>query len=346
MTEPFDAAFRGDRAALSRWLASHAGEVNATFHAERQTTLLYTAARFGREECVTLLLEKGADPAVANRSDDASTPLHGAAYGGHAAIVTALRRAGGDVDATNKFKETPLKNANAPADGVTKAAKAATVAALKAKIEPVVPTEAATAQPLKKKARTEAKAASPSTPAPPPPPAAAPAAKAKKGPQAPAEVAALTGLEPDFDTGFELMTPNCHTVDRVPDMFGDMFATVPKCKLAFPTLGQIYSKNQILKHYAPHMPAGAAPGSLPPEAYPPNVPVIVDSCPSGSPSYWELGILYKREGGEWAVYQQTATNGGYGCSSLSATARILGRAVAKTALADWKKKLATAKKGL
>eukprot|EP00660_Eupelagonema_oceanica_P004099 gene4099-18219_t len=51
------------------------------------STLLYTASRFGHIDCVRWLIAQGAEIDRENEAENASTPLHGAAFGGHLAIV-------------------------------------------------------------------------------------------------------------------------------------------------------------------------------------------------------------------------------------------------------------------
>ena len=148
VVDPFAAAFDGDSAALERWLDTNKTAANTTLHPERSSTLLYTAARFGKADCVAALLAAGADANVANGGEDKSRPIHGACFGGHAAIVTMLRAAGAETDVKNSFGETPAANAKAPAKGTATVAKTATQKAL---TEPLKATE----PPARKKSRAE-----------------------------------------------------------------------------------------------------------------------------------------------------------------------------------------------
>lgn len=76
----------------------------------RGTTLLYACARYGCIKGVKILLDSGADPSQAATSG--STPLHGAAWGGHTAIVKLLlRHPRTDPAAKNEFHETAVDNA-------------------------------------------------------------------------------------------------------------------------------------------------------------------------------------------------------------------------------------------
>lgn len=126
----FDYCFKGDASKLADWVKEHAPAKVGSLHPDRNTTLLYTAARFGHFECARILLEDGfADVNQPNGGDDGSIPLHGACYGGNPEIVALLMQYGAFTEAPNKHKETPEDNANAPASG-THAAKAKKCAAL------------------------------------------------------------------------------------------------------------------------------------------------------------------------------------------------------------------------
>ena len=74
------------------------------------TTLLYACARYGCVKGVKMLLDLDADPSQAAMSG--SRPLHGAAWGGHAAIVNILlRHPRTDPSVKNEFHETAVDNA-------------------------------------------------------------------------------------------------------------------------------------------------------------------------------------------------------------------------------------------
>ena len=60
-------------------------------------------------EDIRTCLAAGADPGA--RDDDGNTPLHWAAYGGHAEAVGALVKAGSDPAARDKYGNTPLHEA-------------------------------------------------------------------------------------------------------------------------------------------------------------------------------------------------------------------------------------------
>ena len=124
LTCPFELAFKGDLDALKRSPGVRSGTVN-NLHKDRGTSLLYTAARFGHMPVVQWLVQKlSAFVNIANsEAGAASTPLHGAAYGGHAAIAALLMKHGADKSAKNKHGDTPLDDAGSPASGVSKAAQ-------------------------------------------------------------------------------------------------------------------------------------------------------------------------------------------------------------------------------
>ena len=132
-----DLAFKGDVAALDALLsASPAGFVN-TIDPTRRCSPLYTAARFGKLDVVKLLVGKfNALVDVAN-GDNGSTPLHGAAFGGHAEIVKFLLVHGANRKVRNLYKELPIDNAKHPSDDVSKSAAKATIDAFGALIAPL-----------------------------------------------------------------------------------------------------------------------------------------------------------------------------------------------------------------
>eukprot|EP01063_Lacrimia_lanifica_P035879 TRINITY_DN6958_c0_g3_i2.p1 TRINITY_DN6958_c0_g3~~TRINITY_DN6958_c0_g3_i2.p1 ORF type:complete len:346 (+),score=119.49 TRINITY_DN6958_c0_g3_i2:1276-2313(+) len=103
------------------------GTTNMNSFCGRGNTLLYSASRWGHLDMVKYIVETlQASVGQPNKSNK-STPLHGAAYGGHAAIVEYLMQAGASVKPMNKFGENPLSNAASPADGVPSANKDACV---------------------------------------------------------------------------------------------------------------------------------------------------------------------------------------------------------------------------
>ena len=126
----FAAAFDGTLKGSSGVTQANVNEVG-----ERGSTLLYVSCRFGHAAVAEWLLdEMGADVSAKNASNGSgSTPLHGAAYGGHDGIVKLLLEKGADASATNDHGDTPLSDAQSPDDSVKAAAKKKCVAALKNK---------------------------------------------------------------------------------------------------------------------------------------------------------------------------------------------------------------------
>ena len=139
------AAFNGDAAAVAAWVKGPDRDVNA-LHPDRQTTLLYTAARAGHLKLVQMLLEAGCGIDKPNgRKGAQSTALHGAAFGGHSDIVALLIRKGAQ-QVPNLHGDTPLEDCDhseAPAKDKDKcrkelmgAAPRVTSCASPAKVEP------------------------------------------------------------------------------------------------------------------------------------------------------------------------------------------------------------------
>jgi ankyrin repeat protein len=99
----------GDQADLGQWLDEHAADINRLFGAFCLSAL-HTAARFGRDDLVALLVTRGADVHVRNEPR-AQTPLHLAAQYGHEAVAARLLSSGADANATTKFGRTALHEA-------------------------------------------------------------------------------------------------------------------------------------------------------------------------------------------------------------------------------------------
>ena len=70
---------------------------------------LHLAAVLGRHEVVRMLLERGADVNARNRWQE--TPLHDAAWQGHDEVVGVLLEKGADIHARDQWQETPLHDA-------------------------------------------------------------------------------------------------------------------------------------------------------------------------------------------------------------------------------------------
>ena len=106
------AAGRGDATTLKRMLTGQmyhpAGEadINARLY-EWEATALQLAAVGGAAECVTMLLEAGADVSLADKHG--CTALHYAAQCGQTACVRLLLEAGAPTDVREKRKRwTPV----------------------------------------------------------------------------------------------------------------------------------------------------------------------------------------------------------------------------------------------
>ena len=70
---------------------------------------IHEAALYGHTECLQLLLENGTKvDAAANNSNGPNTPLHYAARHGHLECVELLLKHGADWRCSNKYGETPL----------------------------------------------------------------------------------------------------------------------------------------------------------------------------------------------------------------------------------------------
>ena len=94
----FEACAGGDLAALRRFLAADPGIVRTSSRTAPHGgwTGLHAAARNGRAQAVSLLLEQGADP-NAREAGDNTYALHWAAAHAHLEVVRTLLDAGGDV---------------------------------------------------------------------------------------------------------------------------------------------------------------------------------------------------------------------------------------------------------
>ncbi|CAM9649086.1 unnamed protein product, partial [Hapterophycus canaliculatus] len=102
------ASVRGDRTELNRWLVSGGG---ANIRDDDGWALLHHASMHGREDCVELLLGRGA------RHDQVAigghTVLHLASANRHCEVVKRLVEAGALVNARNAHGNTPLHSAAA-----------------------------------------------------------------------------------------------------------------------------------------------------------------------------------------------------------------------------------------
>ena len=132
LADPFSLAFFGKLTLLKKMNAKKPFDVE-DFHDSRQTTLLYTACRAGKLKVAKYLIDKkkadidGQTGSKCNRS----TPLHGAAFGGHHEIISYLLEIGADKDIKNGLGHEPLRDALLPATGVSDSNKNKSVELLK-----------------------------------------------------------------------------------------------------------------------------------------------------------------------------------------------------------------------
>jgi ankyrin repeat protein len=91
----FDAAQRGDVAALGQLLDAHPDRLHVK-QPPYEWSLLHIAANQGHLAAVELLLARGLDVNTRERGDN-TYPMHWAAAGGHVEVVRRLIEAGGDV---------------------------------------------------------------------------------------------------------------------------------------------------------------------------------------------------------------------------------------------------------
>ncbi|KAK3234982.1 hypothetical protein CYMTET_54794 [Cymbomonas tetramitiformis] len=98
------AAKEGHRALVELLLDQPKANINSTDVAKGRTALHYAAAA-DAAEFVHFLVEKGAD--VALKDDSEETALHVAAWHGHHETATALVKHGAALDALNHVNKTP-----------------------------------------------------------------------------------------------------------------------------------------------------------------------------------------------------------------------------------------------
>jgi ankyrin repeat protein len=101
------AAKSGDIAAVRKALAANPGLVNA--RDKDGSTPLHCAAWKGHAELVTVLLDAGANVNEHNENGHwGTTPLHAAAHGNQLQVAEILLIRGADLRAKNKHGRTPL----------------------------------------------------------------------------------------------------------------------------------------------------------------------------------------------------------------------------------------------
>jgi ankyrin repeat protein len=113
----FDAAALGETARLAELLDGDPSLVHA--RSPDGFTALHLAAFFGATEAARLLVERGADIAAVAANPMRVMPLHSAAAGRHAEIVTLLLAAGAPADEAQQGGYTPLHAAAANGDAVS-----------------------------------------------------------------------------------------------------------------------------------------------------------------------------------------------------------------------------------
>jgi ankyrin repeat protein len=110
----FEAAAFGDLDRLSEVLAGDGDLVDA--RSADGFTPLHLAAFFGHADAARLLLARGASCDPAGTGWMTGTPLHAAAAGAHASIVRMLLEVGADPNARQRHGYTPLHSAAANGD--------------------------------------------------------------------------------------------------------------------------------------------------------------------------------------------------------------------------------------
>ena len=105
----FAAAIMGDTRRLEELLTGNRSLVSVV--SPDGWTPLHLAAYFGQDAAVRLLLNKGAAVTARSTNQMANTPLHAAAAGKHAEIVTLLLEHGANANAQQSGGWTPLHSA-------------------------------------------------------------------------------------------------------------------------------------------------------------------------------------------------------------------------------------------
>ena len=102
----FDAAARGDLAAIDRAILAEGVDIDLPHPESGATPLIVAAAERAGVEATTLLLDRGADPNAKKTNGD--TALHWACYHGDGDVASVLLNAGADVNALGDLRNSPL----------------------------------------------------------------------------------------------------------------------------------------------------------------------------------------------------------------------------------------------
>ena len=105
----FDAVFAGDLDLVNHFITVHMADVNR--RNGFQFTPLHLAAEGGHAAIVSVLIAAGADVNAKPANGNDFTPLRRAVAAGYATIIVLLIAAGADVDGSNQFGETSLHEA-------------------------------------------------------------------------------------------------------------------------------------------------------------------------------------------------------------------------------------------
>ncbi|KAJ4458847.1 putative Ser/Thr phosphatase family protein [Paratrimastix pyriformis] len=111
MTDPYRALKQNDLGALDSWLKTEGNLVDSTDD-EHEQTMLFCAARTGRLQVATFLLDHGANPNWVDESTG-GTALHAASWGGHLDCARLLVSRGADPRFRNGLGARPIDEARA-----------------------------------------------------------------------------------------------------------------------------------------------------------------------------------------------------------------------------------------
>jgi ankyrin repeat protein len=102
----FEACAAGELACVDSLLGGDAADINA--YGEDGWTPLHLAAFFGHAKITELLLGRGADATARSRNANGNTPLHAALAGNHKLVTGLLIGGGADVNAADAAGWRPL----------------------------------------------------------------------------------------------------------------------------------------------------------------------------------------------------------------------------------------------